>query len=267
MQNVEPLDYLPLWGSFFATIALTFLAVEFGYRLGNYRRRVSETEKESTLGPIVGATLGLLAFLLAFTFGLAASRYDARRQMVVKEANAIGTTYLRAGLLGEPYPEKIRDLLRKYVDVRLEAVRTGDVERGVAESTALHAQLWDRAESLAAEDRNSEISATFIVSLNEMIDLHAERVLIGVRSRIPVVIWLTLYLVTFLTMLQLGYYKGVSGSRRSSAVAALVLTFSIVMLLIADLDRPHEGLIRVSQQALLELRDSMPSPTATGAGR
>src|SRR5690348_10734501 len=94
-----PLDHLPLWGLFGATVAVVLLSIEGGYRLGQSRRRRSEDEKEGPVGAIVGATLGLLGFILAFTFGLAASRFDARRQIVVEEANDIGTTYLRAGLL------------------------------------------------------------------------------------------------------------------------------------------------------------------------
>src|ERR1700720_1526300 len=95
------MDYLPLWGLFAASVFVVGLSIECGHRLGHYRRRSSEEEKEAPVGAIVGATLGLLAFILAFTFGLAASRFDARRQIVVEEANAIGTTYLRAGLLAE----------------------------------------------------------------------------------------------------------------------------------------------------------------------
>lgn len=253
---MEPLDYLPLWGLLLANIAGSYLAVEIGYRLGKYRRQISETEKEGTVGPIVGATLGLLAFILAFTFGLAASRYDARRQMVVEEANAIGTTYLRAGLLAEPHRSEIRDLLNEYVSVRLKAVRTGNIERAMSESAVLHSRLWSHAEAVAAKDPHSIVAGVFIQSLNETIDLHAKRVLIGVRSRIPIIIWLALSFITFLSMVELGYHEGMTGSRRSLAIAALVLTFSIVILLIADLDRQREGLIHVSQQAMIELQES-----------
>ena len=79
----------------------SWFSVECGYRLGKYRRSRHEQEKEAPLGTMVGATLGLLAFILAFTFGLAAARFDTRRQVLLDEANAIGTTYLRAGILPE----------------------------------------------------------------------------------------------------------------------------------------------------------------------
>src|SRR5271165_5160231 len=129
MLNSGPLDAVPLWGLFGATVVIVLLSIEGGYWLGWYRRRRSEEEKEGPVGAIVAATLGLLAFVLAFTFGLAASRFDARRQIVVEDANAIGTTYLRAGLLPNGRGVKIRKLLREYVDARLEAAETGDVEK------------------------------------------------------------------------------------------------------------------------------------------
>jgi hypothetical protein len=232
------------------------VAVELGYRIGQYRKRLAETEKETTVGPVVAATLGLFAFLLAFTFSLAASRFDERRRMVVKEANAIGTTHLRAGLLTEPERSAIRDLLEQYVKVRVEAVRTGDIERGISESSTLHRRLWTLAEAAAAKDSHSITTGLFIQALNETIDLHSERVLIGVHSRIPIIIWLALYLIAFFSMAELGYHEGIAGSRRSLAVAALVVSFATVMWLIADLDRQREGLIQVSQQAMIELRES-----------
>src|SRR5436189_2549739 len=118
MQINGLLDALPLWGVFIAILFVVLISVECGYRLGKYRRSQREQEKEAPVGTMVGATLGLLAFILAFTFGLAASRFDTRRQVLLDEANAIGTTYLRAGMLSKQ-GEQIRALLRDYVDARL----------------------------------------------------------------------------------------------------------------------------------------------------
>ena len=112
MQIAGPLDALPLWALFIFILVVVLLSVEGGYRLGKYRRSRREEEKEAPLGTMVGATLGLLAFILAFTFGLAAARFDSRRQVLLDEANAIGTTYLRAGMLPER-GEQIRGLLRE----------------------------------------------------------------------------------------------------------------------------------------------------------
>src|SRR6516162_6932392 len=120
MRGHETLDYIPLWALVGSTVVLTFLAVEAGFRVGRWRQRRAEHERETPVGAIAAAILGLLAFLLAFTFGMAASRFENRRKLVLDEANAIGTTYLRAALVPEPHRTQIRTLLRDYVDVRLE---------------------------------------------------------------------------------------------------------------------------------------------------
>src|SRR4051794_40948932 len=129
MSSNEPLDVLPLWVLFISTLFLILLAEEGGYRLGKYRGSRAQ-EKEAPVGEMVVAMLGLLAFILAFTFGLAAARFDTRRQILLDEANAIGTTYLRAGMLPERRGE-IRALLRDYVDTRLLAVRSGKIAEGI----------------------------------------------------------------------------------------------------------------------------------------
>src|SRR6266487_1231259 len=147
MENNAPLDSLPLWGLFIVILLVVLLAVEFGYRLGKCRRSRHEQEKEAPLGTMVGATLGLLAFILAFTFGLAAARFDSRRQVLLDEANAIGTTYLRAGMLPER-GDQIRALLRDYVGARLEGVQPGKLAEEVRRSEDIQQKVWLEAEAL-----------------------------------------------------------------------------------------------------------------------
>src|SRR5262245_8168181 len=122
-------DALPLWAVFVATVALVLVAVDVGYRLGSLRRSASAPEKEAPVGAMVGATLGLLAFLLAFTFGFAAELYQGKRAVLLEEANAIGTAYLRADFL--PEPATARRLFREYVDIRLAAAQTGQVDTAI----------------------------------------------------------------------------------------------------------------------------------------
>lgn len=250
-------DFLPIWAFFLATVTVVLLAIEGGYRLGKYRRRRSEQEDRPPVGEIVAATLALLAFLLAFTFGLAASRYDVRRGLVVDEANAIGTSYLRAAMLTEPHRSAVRGLLRDYVDARLRAVEPGKLDRGITRSEELHSRLWEHATTAGSENPSSIVVGLFITSLNEVIDLHTKRLMLGAGNRIPGVIWVSLYFVAIVATAAMGYHTGLSGSNRSLAILALVLAFCAVMTLIADLDRPQEGLLRVSQQALINLRDSL----------
>ena len=256
MENSGLLDPFPLWTLLVGTVAITFLAVEVGYRLARYRRQRSEEEKEAPVGGMVGATLGLLAFMLAFTFSLAASRFDARREVVLDEANAIGTTYLRAALLPAPIAADSRNLLREYVDVRLAGTQAGNVEQAITKSEELHGRLWSQAVAAVAIER-SPMTSIYIQTLNEVIDLHAKRVMVGLRSRVPGAIWMGLYLLAVLAMMAMGYHEGLTSTRRSPAVVALVFAFSAVLILIVDLDRPGQGLLQVSQQAMIDLRNSM----------
>ena len=244
MQSIG-LDAVPLWAVFIVILLVVLLSVECGYRLGKYRRSQREQEKEAPVGTMVGATLGLLAFILAFTFGLAASRFDTRRQVLLDEANAIGTTYLRAGMLSKQ-GEQIRALLRDYVGARLEAVQSGNVAEGIRRSENIQQKVWAEAEAVGQKNPNSIVVGLFVQSLNETIDLHAKRVQAGIRSRIPGPIWLGLLAVAVLSLTAMGYLEGLAGTRRSLAVLAVAVAFSVVIELIADLDRPQEGVLRVS---------------------
>lgn len=257
MQVTTLFDNLPLWGVFASIIVAVTIGVEGGYRLGKLRRQRPEGEKETSVGAMAGATLGLLAFMLAFTFGLAASRFDARRVAILDESNAITTAYLRAGLAPEPHRTEIRKLLSEYLDVRLSAIQAGNIEQGIRRSKELQRMLWAHAEALM--DKNVPVNLVTHIgqSLTSVFDLDAKRVMLGVRHRIPGIIWVALYLVSILAMGVMGYHAGVTGSNRTPAIFAMALTYSIVIGLIADLDRPHVGLLTVSQQETVDVRDMM----------
>jgi hypothetical protein len=202
----ELLDAVPLWLLFLGVCALASLALEGGYRFGRWRHARASDEKEAPVGAMVGSILGLLAFLLAFTFGLAASRFDARRQTVLEEANAIGTTYLRTKLLPEPQRTQTAKLLREYVDVRIGVVQEHKVADALKRSEELQTLLWAEAVR-ASENKNgtAEMTALFVQSLNETINVHAKRVLVGTRSRIPLSIWVGLLALALLSMAAIGY--------------------------------------------------------------
>ena len=257
MEATGLLDPFPLWTILPLTVVLALLSVELGNRLARYRLQRSHVEKESPLGGMVGSTLGLLAFMLAFTFGLAGSRFEDRRQILLSEANAIGTTYLRASMLPEPMRTESRNRLREYVDVRLEGVQQpGKLQQSLTRSEELHNELWSLAMA-AAEKERTILTGLYITSLNEVIDLHATRIMAALRSRVPAVIWIVLYLLGFLGMVLMGYQLGLADSRRSLAAVVLILGFSLVLYLIGDLDRPAKGMLEVSQQSMIDLRNSM----------
>lgn len=257
MELTGLLDPFPLWTILPLTVVLGLLSLELGHRLAVYRQQRNQLEKETSLGSMVGSTLGLLAFMLAFTFGLAGARFEDRRQILLSEANAIGTTYLRAAMLPEPMRTETRARLREYVDVRLEGVQQpGKLEQSVSRSGELHNQLWSLAVA-AAEKERTPMTSLYIQSLNQVIDMHATRIMAGLRSRVPAVIWIVLYLLGFLAMVLMGYQSGLANSRRSIAAVVLILGFSLVFYLIADLDRPGKGMLQVSQQSMIDLRNSM----------
>jgi hypothetical protein len=256
----EPLDIFPLWLLFLAVCLVNGLAMECGYRLGMWRHAVVAEEKEAPVGAMVGSILGLLAFLLAFTFGTAATRFDARRQAVLQEANAVGTTYLRARLLPEPQQTEVAKLLREYVDVRVRGIQQRRVAEAIARCEELHELIWSQAMAAAQQDRSSIMTGLFVQSLNETIDLHANRIQVGMRSRIPISIWTGLFTLALLGMSAVGYQAGLSGTRRSPAMPGMILAFAGVLWLIADLDRGHEGFLTVSQQALIDLQRTMQAP-------
>lgn len=249
-------DGFPLWLLFAALVAGAGLALEGGYRFGRRRQAGTGAEKEAPVGAMAAAILGLFAFLLAFTFGMAAARFEARRQAVLDEANAVGTTYLRARLLPEPQRTTSAALLREYVDVRVRGARDGNVAEAFARSEELHGRLWADAVA-AAEARPGPVTALYIEALNATIDLHSARKQVAVRSRIPAVIWAGLLALGALAVATVGYQSGLAATRRSPAMAALVLAFAGVLYMIADLDHPREGFLRVGQAAMTDLQESM----------
>jgi hypothetical protein len=156
--------------------------------------------------------------------------------------------------------DAIRALLRDYVETRVDAVRSGTVTEGIRRSERLHDQLWTEAVALGEHHPTSIVVGLFVQSLNEVIDLHTKRVTAGVRNRIPGAIWVALGAVAVLSLAAMGYHAGLSGTSRSLAELAVAFTFAVVIGLIADLDRPQEGVLQVSQQALVDLHHSMQGP-------
>jgi hypothetical protein len=242
---------------FLGTFVCILLADELGYRLGRWRRARTDQEKEAPVGGMVAAGLGLLGFLLAFTFGIAATRFDDRRQVLLNEVNAIGTAYLRGAMLPEPHQSRVRALLRDYVDVRLEAVRSGVVQPAVKRSEEIHALLWSEATAVVHADARSIPAGLFVEALNDVIDLHTTRIQASLRSRLPLTVWVVLFAVAFASFGAMGYHAGLSGTTRSPAIIVLCIAFAAVIWLVADLERPHGGMLRVSQQPMVDLRKSM----------
>jgi hypothetical protein len=253
-----PLDAVPLLVLFVAVILLCWAAQEAGYRFGQWRHARATDEKESPVSAMIGSILGLLSFLLAFTFGMAASRFDSRKEAVLDEANAVSATFLRAQLLPERQRSEVARLLREYVDVRLRTVDDGDLATGIARSEEIQGQLWAVATKVAeSKELDSEIKSLFIQAVNDVVAVHAKRIQAGVRGRIPSTIWIGLCGLALLGMSAMGYQAGLAATRRSPAMAAIIVAFAGVLFLTADLDRSQEGYLNVSQQALIDVQTRM----------
>jgi len=237
--------------------ALLVLAHEVGFRVARRRGARADEGERSETSTLQGGMLGLLGLLLAFTFAIASQRFDTRKQLVLDEANAIGTAYLRATAV--PGGEEVADLLRRYVDVRLEgAASAGNPQgfrRAVTESERLHAAMWSRAAALARANPDP-LRTLLLPALNEVIDLHEKR-LTAMRNHVPTIILVLLLMVSVLTMASLGHAAGVSGGRSMSTALTFAMLVTLVIMVVVDLDRPERGLIRVSQQSLQTLRDGL----------
>ena len=257
--NFYPLmDRIPFLILIPTVMALVALPAAIGFWLGRRGAGREGSKPDQTLGTIVGATLGLLAFMLAFTFGSAASRYETRRQLVMDEANAVATTYRRARLLPDPHRAEAQQLLREYVDLRLAAAADPtQLPTAIGRSEELQSQLWQHALAVAAKDSTSWTAAWFIESLTNVFELHARRIGAGMRNRVPTTVWLALGLIIVLSMSAMGYQAGLAGGWRVFPAIVLVVSFATVMSLIADLDRPQQGLITVSQAALTDVQKAM----------
>jgi len=238
--------------------ALLVLAHLVGFRVARRGRARADEGERSETSTLQGGMLALLGLLLAFTFAAASQRFDARKQLVLDEANAIGTAYLRATAV--PGGEEVAELLRRYVDVRLEGAASRnpeDFRRAVGESERLHDAMWSRVAALARANPDP-LRTLLLVAVNEVIDLHEKR-LTAMRNHVPTIILVLLLVVSVLTMASLGHAAGASGGRGGMLSTALTFAMlvTVVIMVVVDLDRPERGLIRVSQQSLQTLRDGL----------
>lgn len=239
----------------YVCITLFILASsEAGFLTGRYHHlRNQDATAPTSVGPMVGGLLGMLAFVLAFTFSTASGQYTERKHDVLDEANLIGTAYLRTDLLPAQQGDEAKRLLRDYVAARLQASRDGNWQLALKRSEEIHASLWTLVLS-AAKENPGALSAMVVESVNAVIDMNAKRLNDAVRARIPGSIWFGLMMITMLTMGTLGLQLGFAGKRRMLGIIPIAMSFAVLATLIVDLNRPQGGFIKVGQQAMLDLQ-------------
>jgi hypothetical protein len=248
------LDRSPIWLIYPLTVLLLLLGNEIGFRVGTRRRQHMSEGEKTPAGSIMGSTLGLLAFMLAFTFGMSGTRFDARKQLVLDEASAVLRAYQRAQLLPQPQRSAASRLLTEYVDLRLRLSGgrgLREVEGLVARSEEIQNELWRQAAALS--ERPSLSLNAFVQSLSELTDLQMKRMRAAFWNRIPRTILLTLYGIAVLALAAMGYAGGLAGSRTLVPSLLLILTFSAIMVLIVDLERPRQQLFSVSQEPMADV--------------
>jgi len=247
---------LPIWLIFAATIVAFVVTMGIGHLLGARLRSSQGEIATPDLGATLGGLLGLLGLLLAFTFGMAGQRFDWRKTLVVEEANAIGTAWLRTDLIPEPQAAQARHVLRAYTAARLDVAQTSTRDEAITRSEKFQAELWGITAAAAAASPTPPV-ALYVTAVNEVIDMHGRRVAAALRNPIPPTIFATLYAVAILVLGVTGYARGLTGDRSATANLVLALVLAAVFALILDLDRPYEGLLTVSQQAIRDVLTSM----------
>jgi len=244
-------------------LALGLLAFMVGCTLGGYvigrsARRRSETVREP-FAVMQATLLGFMGLVLAFALSLAVGRYEARRQAVVTEADAIGTTYLRAQTLPEPMRTRSMQLLASYTDAAIKISDTipgsEEQQRALATSTALQGQLWAVVGDALAAQPVASAPKLYVESLNDAFDSQTERVY-GLANRVPTPVLLLEILGAGLAVGALALHLGSLGRGIVTVLVAALLVTSILVVTF-DLDRPTRGLITVPDTALVETRASM----------
>ena len=252
------LDHFDLSVICAGAFAVVIVSIVVGYALGRVQRRRSADNPEGPLGAIVGSMLGLLAFILAFTFGIVTSRFDTRKQLLLQDVNAIATATLRTDLLPEPHRTECRALMKRYLDLRVAVIRDqSQLPRLAAESESLEVGLWQHAVALARQDMNSDIGALFVEAINDLSNTRRDRTTVGLLYRIHGVIWGGLLWITVGSMMSVGFQFGLAGRMSWILSIILAITFSAVIVLIARLDRTEKGAILVDQRPMIELQHKL----------
>jgi hypothetical protein len=238
-------------------------AVGYGLRMRQDAAADAEDKRDSgSEGYIVSATLGLLALLLGFTFSLAIQRFETRRELVLADANAIGTAYLRVQLLGEPHRSRLSGLLLNLATDKVELATVGPKGAGplLAKEDKLLTDIWSATAAAFDSVRTTAFGNALVDSMNKMIDLDASR-RAARAAHVPTEVLAVLLVYLVVTTGVLGFV--LAGSRAQLAAGFLLILLTLSLLLIIDIDRPTIGGIRESQGPMEQLRNSMKSQPPT----
>ena len=256
-------DLIPLWLVLLGSVVFLVAFIEVGIKLGSNIKGKTVKAQTAQVRAIMGASLGLLAFMLAFSFSMAQRHFEVRTQSFMLEVNAISSAYRGADLLDNATRPVARNLLQQFVAIRMEMIQlSGNSDMSklfelVKDSDRLHDKLWSVAESAMEDSENSESTGIFSQSVLAMIIAQDARLQAVLFNRISPVIWFTLYVMALMSMIIMGYQAGLTGARSGIATWTLAITFSVVMALVMDLDRPNQSLFSMNQQLMVDLHNRM----------
>jgi hypothetical protein len=240
----------PLALGLLLAVLLAF-ALDFGRQVAAHYKIDKTPERKEQMGTIRDGFFILLSLLLGFTLTFAASRFAERRSLAVEEAVSLGTTYLRASTLPQPYRDHAKQLLREYVDARLalDDADRSQFNEAMNRSHRIQAELWLDAATVAQTDR-SDVTGLYLRSLNETIDLDAKRVA-AFEYHVATAIWILIIVVSVVVAFTRG---ATMTSRFWLSLILIPITIAVVVALISDLDAPSHGFIRLDRRALQRLK-------------
>ena len=260
-------DLIPIWALLLGTILIMVLFIEYGFRLGKKAQSGSKKAQTAQVRAIMGAGLGLLAFMLAFTFATAQSHFEARVQSLAEEARIARNAFMQADLLVEPRRSQAKQLLKDYIELRSDSrtLKGPGLAAQLAEllrtSEQIQQKLWLIAAQSDKQAKDKQVGVKendlFMVSVLALTDIHYTRLHSAVMNRIPFTIWMTLYLMAILSMIIMGYQAGLTDRRSPVATMTLAVAFSAVIILITDLDRPIMSFFEINKQLLVDLNEYM----------
>ena len=232
------------------------IASELGYRLG--LRLGPKYEAFARQFDIIrGATFALVAFLVAFAFSGSASRYVDRLDVIVEEANALGTAWLRADVLPDPQKSGLKAALEEYTADRATILSIRDrteILRLLSKVDGLHKRMW--ADAIAGAKGNAPLMNLILPSLNDVIDLHTKHLALATRH-LPLPIMIVLLATAALSLVLVGFGNGHAGRRFPVLDSMYAIVLAVALWMTFDLDRPRQGLIQVSNQPMVDALASM----------
>jgi hypothetical protein len=250
------------WKIVLALVATMLATAELGFRAGQRRHTLTGDTGRGHFGAVQASLLGLLALLLGFTFNMSNQRYEARRQLVVDDANAIQALDLRSECLPEPRRVQFHQLLKKYMDIRADpaalkpGITAGELQSRINQAEALHRQMRELVNAEVQSEHPAKGADSLVALLGDALAIQNRRIN-AYQNRVPDTILLLLFGAASTAAAAVGYSGGLG--KHHGILAATMLTFLVgaTVYTILDLDQPRQGLIQVEQKPLLRLKERL----------